>query len=302
MHKRFQGLSRHEAVAGYLFSLPLVLGVYLFSIGPIGFSFIMSFMDWNIVTAPTYAGFANFHTLFENDEFWRELLNTVYYAFGSVPIALILSIFLAVALNRKLPLRSLFRTVYFLPSVTMPVAIALVWRWLFNSQYGLVNLLLKVLGTEGPQWLGDPQYIMPALIIVTIWKSVGYNMIILLAALQGVSPSYYEAADLDGASDWQKFTNITLPQISPSIFFLSVMMIMNAMKAFDLVYMFGGGADVVQGPVLLATRTMVYGIYEKAFTYMKMGYASAECVVLFCMILIMTRVQFRMEKKWVSYD
>lgn len=298
-----KGRINSECAWGYLFIAPLVLGVYFFSIGPILYSFGASFTNWDGLTKPVFIWLDNYKELFSNKEAIKEITNTLYYTVGTVPLCLILSILLANTLNKKVIGKSMFRTIYFLPSVTMPVAVAMVWRWLFNSDLGLINIFLGVFHLPQPMWLGDPHYIMPAIIIVSIWSQVGYNMIILLAGLQGISTTYYEAADIEGASERVKFSRITLPLLSPTIFFLLTMMLINAFKAFDIIYVFAGGAsNFGQGPMLTATRTMVYGIFEKGFMFMKMGYASAEAVLLFLVILVITIIQFVFQGKWVHYE
>jgi multiple sugar transport system permease protein len=184
----------------------------------------------------------------------------------------------------------------------MPTAIAAVWRFLFNSQYGLINYLFKPFGLN-PQWLGDPKYIMSALIVVAIWSGIGYSAIILLAGLQQIPHTYYEAADIDGANVFHQFFSITVPLLSPTIFFLLITSMINAFKAFDLIFLFSGASVTASGgPTTEAVRTMVFGIYQKGFLLLKMGYAAAEAVVLFVIILIVTLIQFRLQKKFVFYD
>ncbi len=292
-----------EAIWGFLFILPMISFIYFFSLGPIIYSFSSSFTEWDGITTPVFVGLGNYKALFANPEFWQEFLNTLTYTVGVVPISLLLSILLADALNRSFKGRDFFRTVFFLPSVTMPVAIAIVWKWLYNSDYGIINSILSVFGIQGPSWVGDPRFAMPSVVIVTIWRQVGYNMIILLAGLQGISSTYYEAASIEGASRFKQFTKITLPLLSPTIFFLSIIMLIDAFKAFDFIYIFSGGSQqTFRSPSLDALRTIVYGIFENGFKFLRMGYASAEAVVLFGIILIVTLIQFYFQKKWVHYD
>lgn len=300
---RTRSLRGSERLCGYLFIAPTVLGVFVFSVIPILFSFGMSFTDWDSITEPVFIGLQNYRDMLADPEIRLEVRNTLLYTLGTVPLTLLLSLLLANALNKKLPGKGVFRTLYFLPVVTMPVAVAMVWRWLLNSEFGVVNQVLGFFGVNAPMWLGDPKYVMTAIILVVVWSQVGYNMIILLAGLQGISDSYYEAADIEGAGEFHKFTRITIPLLSPSLFFISITMLMNAFKAFDIIYVFSGsGKDMAQGPVLNATRTMVYGIFERGFTFMDMGYASAEAVFLFFIILAITAFQFIMQKRWVNYD
>ena len=217
-----------------------------------------------------------------------------------MPFVAAISLLIAYLLNKKIRGRGIFRTIYFLPNVTMMAAIAVVWRSVLNSKYGIYGSILKFFNMEGANMLGDPKYIMTTIIIVAIWCQLGFNIVILLAGLQGVPTELYEAAEIDGAKNWQSFLKVTLPMVSPTLFFVVTMLLIGAFKAFDLIYMFlGAGAS---GPILNASRTMVYGIYEKAFTNLKMGYGSAEAVILFFIILALTIVQMVGQRKWVHYD
>lgn len=286
---------------GYMFIAPILIGMLIFFIGPILFSFYMSLTEWSTLTEPVFHGIKNYVHMLKDQKVFREIINTFYYALGTVPISIFLSIVLAVGVNRKISGKSVYRMIYFLPSITMPTAVALVWQWLFNSKLGLINIALGWLHLPTPMWLGNPRLIMPAIIIVSIWKVLGYNMVIVLAGLQNIPKSLYEAADIDGASQWYAFWRITIPMLTPTIFFLLSISLINAFKAFDIIYVFAIAANATQGPILDATRTMVYGIYEKGFTLLQMGYASAEAVVLFIFILIITVVQFAVQDKWVHY-
>ena len=300
---RKPGRINNEGIWGYLFIAPNALGVYFFSIGPILYSFYMSLTNWDNLTNPVFVGFKNFLELLTDKNFSRELFNTFYFTVGTVPLALIISILLANALNKKIPFVPGFRTIYFLPSVTMPVAVAIVWRWLFNSELGLVNMFLGILRLPEPHWLSDPKFIMLAIIIVGIWSTIGHNIVILLAGLQNIPSSYYEAADMEGAGETVKFLKITVPLLTPAVFFLLITMLINALKAFDVIYIFSGGAsNYVQGPLMDSVRTIVYGIFENAFLYMQMGYASAKAVVLFIIIMAITVLQFVFQDRWVHYE
>jgi multiple sugar transport system permease protein len=232
-------------------------------------------------------------------ELYIEFFNTIKYMIGAVPCTILLALGVANLLNQKVRGRAFFRTAFFLPMVTMSTAIAAVWRWLYNSQYGLVNYLTRPFGWN-PMWLGDARFIMAAVIIVAVWSGIGHASIILLAGMQNIPKTFYEAAEIDGAGSFRKFTLITVPLLSPSIFFLTITSMMGAFKAFDLIFMFSGGWD--SGPISMAVRTMVYGIYHKGFVLMKMGYAAAEAVVLFAIILLVTLFQFYLQKKLVFYD
>lgn len=283
-----------------MFTAPMMMGVLIFFIGPILFTFFMSLTDWSSLSAWKIIGLQNFSDAIRDKRMIRELINTSYYALGTVPATTVLSVWVANALNRKTKGTSVYTTVYFLPNITMPAAVALVWAWMFNSKYGVINNILGLIGLPQPVWMGDPRFIMPAIIIVSIWMGMGYNIIILLAGLKSIPDTYYEAADMDGASNRAKFYHITLPLLSPYIFFLLVMSLMGAFKAFDVIFMFTSSQSY--GDLMEASRTMVYGIYEKGFTLYKMGYASMEAVILFVIIALVTAVQFRVQKKWVFYN
>lgn len=284
---------------GYLFVSPLVVLMLIFSVGPIFFSFYMSLTEWKLSGVGHFIGLKNFQELFSDDTIWLELKNSMVYTVFKVPIGVAISLVLAYFLNQKVPFKGMFRVIYFLPSITMTVAIGLVWRYLFNSQYGIVNVILGWFGITGPFWMADPKYFFAAIIVVAIWQGIGYDMIILLAGLQNVPGVYYEAARVEGASPFQCFKSITVPLITPSLFFVIIMEFMNSLKVFDLIYIF---INASFGPMEKAARTMVYGVYQKAFVYSRMGYASAEAVILFVIILAVTLIQFWGERRWVHYD
>lgn len=291
---------RLEWFYGYLFTAPLMLGVTIFFLIPILFTLYMSFTNWSGLSPGAWVGLENFTTIAGDGKVGRELLNTLYFAVGTVPVGMALSVVIANMLGKNRKGSSVYTTLYFLSNVTMPAAVALVWAWMFHSKYGIINGILKAFGLSGIMWMGDPRFIMPAMIIVSIWMGLGYNIIMLLAGLKNIPVTYYEAASLDGASEWKQFIKITVPLLSPYIFFLMVMSLMGAFKAFDLVYMFSSTQPY--GELIDASRTMVYGIYQKGFSFYQMGYASAEAVVLFVLIAIMTAVQFWAQKKWVFYE
>ncbi len=289
-----------EWLYGYLFTAPLVLGVLVFFILPILFTFYMSMTDWTGLTPGKWIGLDNFTAMFSDMRVGREVINTAVYALGTVPVGMALSVLAANALNRKRRGAAVYTTLYFLPNVTMPAAVALVWAWMFNSKYGIINAFLGTIGLPQPMWMGDASFILAAIMIVSVWMGLGYNIIMLLAGLKNIPDTLYEAADIDGATERTKFFRLTLPLLSPYIFFLLVMSVMGAFKAFDLIYMFN--ASQTYGEIIDASRTMVYGIYEKGFSLYKMGFASAEAVLLFALIGAMTALQFWAQKKWVFYE
>jgi len=300
MRKRAGRLTVNTWLWGYFFIAPVVVGVLVFLVGPLCYAFYLSLTDWDGFGAARFVGLANFTRLLADPELYTELFNTLRYMAGVVPGTILLAMVVAALLNTDVRGRAFFRTAFFLPMVTMAAAVAAVWRWLYNSQYGLVNVVTRLFGWN-PMWLGEPRLIMPAVVIVAIWGGVGYAAIILLAGLQNIPATYYEAAEMDGAGPLARFLHITAPLLSPSIFFLSITQMIGAFKAFDLIFMFsGGGAG--SGPTARAVRTMVYGVYQKGFVLMRMGYAAAEAIALFAIIMLITLFQFYIQKKVVFYE
>ena len=265
--KQITQRQKREWTAAYLMIAPVVLGVLIFFMIPTIWSIYLSFTDGPDYVTYEFVGLQNYAEMLAPDSgVWRELLNTCYYAFVQVALSLIVSVLLANALNSNIRGRSFFRVVYFLPSVTMAAAVGMVWRQLLNSQYGIVNQFLGLFGIKGPTWLTDPNFMMLGVIIVGVWSSAGYNMIILLAGLKNISKSYYEAAEIDGAGSFQKFKSVTVPLLSPVLFFVSITSIMNGFKMFDLIYTLAGSGATAE-MFMQYYRTMVYGIYEKGFLY-----------------------------------
>ena len=292
---------KQEWFWAYVFIAPMVIGTLIFGIVPILYSAGLSLMKWDGLGEKTFNGLTNFLNLMKDEKFRYEIRNTLVYTIAVVPITLMLSLGVANLLNKGLQATGFFRVIYFLPNIVMPVAVAMVWRFLLNSKVGLVNVFLRALHLPTPGWISDPKYIMASLVIISVWSGVGYNAIIMLAGLQGISPSLYESARLDGASSIRIFWKITFPLLSPTLFFLTTMSIMNSMRAFDIIYTFIGKADQ-GGPIVDASRTVVFGIYDKAFKFLNMGGASAEAMILFFMIAVITVVQFKLQDKWVFYE
>ena len=292
---------KQEWFWAYVFIAPMVIGTLIFGIVPILYSAGLSLMKWDGLGEKTFNGLTNFVNLMKDEKFRYEIRNTLVYTIAVVPITLMLSLGVANLLNKGLQATGFFRVIYFLPNIVMPVAVAMVWRFLLNSKVGLVNVFLRVLHLPTPGWISDPKYIMASLVIISVWSGVGYNAIIMLAGLQGISPSLYESARLDGASSIRIFWKITFPLLSPTLFFLTTMSIMNSMRAFDIIYTFIGKADQ-GGPIVDASRPVVFGIYDKAFKFLNMGGASAEAMILFFMIAVITVVQFKLQDKWVFYE
>ncbi len=288
---------RKEYLAAFLFLLPNLIGFVLFMLIPTVGSFLLGFTDWNLLTSPTFAGLSNFKEIFADDLFWKTAGNTIYYVFIKVPLNLFLSLLLAILLNRKIHGRDLFRVVTFLPMVCSSVSIALIWRPLMeSSEQGLLNHFFSWLHMGPFPWINSIEWAMPSVILVGIWKELGYFMVIFLAGLQGISKTYYEAAEIDGAGPIRVFTHITFPLISPTTFFVFVTSIIGSFQIFDLTSVLTGG-----GPGN-ATNSMVMYIYQAGFRFFRMGYASALSLVLFVVIFFFTVIQDRASKKWVHYD
>jgi len=288
-------INRKETIAGYLFLAPNMVGFLVFMVFPLVGSLLLSFSHWNLIQSPTFAGLDNYRQLFENPLFWQSLKNTAYFAFVGVPLQIILGLFLAVLLYSNIKGLEFFRTVYFLPVVSSTVAVSLMWQWLFDSHTGLLNHVLGWFGINPVPWLVSPKWAMPSVILVALWKGIGYNMVIFLAALKGVPEHLYESARIDGANRWQQFWNITFPMISPSTFFVTITSIINSFQVFDVTTVLTGG-----GPAN-ATHTIVMMIYQYAFDFFRMGYASSIAYVLFGIVLIFTLLQLYFSKKWVHY-
>jgi multiple sugar transport system permease protein len=290
-------MSTQDAVWGYVFLSPWLLGLLLFTGGPIVASLILAFCDWDLITPAKFIGLGNFIKMFTDARFLNSMYNTFYYTLFSVPLGIIGSIAIALLMNQKWRSVRLLRTIYYLPSVTAGVASAIIWMWLLNPDFGLVNYGLSILGIQGPKWMADEVWAKPAIIIMSLW-GVGGNMIIYLAGLQGIPRQLYEAAEIDGAGMFQKFQYVTLPMLTPVIFFNLIMSIVASFQIFTQVYVMTGG----QGGPADSTLVMVLYIYQQAFKFHNMGYASAIAWVLFIIILVFTLLQFKFSGGWVHYE
>ncbi|KMM39214.1 carbohydrate ABC transporter permease [Guptibacillus hwajinpoensis] len=278
-----------------LFLLPNFAG-FIFFIGiPIFASFGLSFTEWDLISDPSWIGLENYKALLHDEEFKSALVHTLYFIVGYLPLVMTGALAIALILNKKIKGRVFFRAAYFVPVITSWVAVSLIWKWLFNPTYGLINYGLSLIGVAGPAWLQDPTWAMPAIILTSVWKDLGFVMVIYLAGLQGISPTFYEAADMDGASPTQKFRHITLPLLSSTTFFVLIISLINSFQVFDQVMIMTGG-----GPAG-STSVLVERIYKHAFEYYEMGYASAVSWVLFFIIFIVTVVQMKFQKRWVDY-
>ncbi len=280
----------------YLYLLPTIMGLLLFSAGAVAASFLMSFTQWDIISSPGWVWFDNYAGLWHSDIFWEVFRNTFYFVGLAVPVSVVASLALALLVNTGLRGITLFRTAYFLPVVSSMIAVALVWSWIFNPEYGLLNYLLRILfGIQGPAWLDDTAWALPAMVIVTVWKGLGSSMIIFLAGLQNIPVDLYHAATIDGAGTWRRFRNITLPMLSPTTFFVLVITLINAFEVFEQTYVLTKG-----GPAN-STLTLSYYIYQNAFQFFQMGKAAAVSYVLFAIVFSVTLIQFRVQKRWVFY-
>ncbi len=280
----------------YVSIAPWLIGFLLFTGGPIVASFYFSFTDWNVLKPPKWIGIDNYIELVSIDPlFWVSLYNTAFYTVGHVPLVFVVALAAALLLNQKVRFIPFFRTVYYLPTVTAGVAVSILWLWIFNPEFGLINFGLSFLGIQGPGWLFSKEWAKPALILMSAWY-FGEQMVILLAGLQGVPDHLYEAAKIDGANPAQEFRHITLPMLSPVVFFVLIVLIINSFQVFTNVYVMtrGGPAD--------ATLMYVLQMYFKAFSDLKMGYTSAMAWILFAIILILTMIQFRFANRWVYYE
>lgn len=273
------------------FLLPSLLGFALFIIYPIFYSLGVSFTNWDLINAKEFIGFGNYSRLLSDPQFWNSLKNTFYFIIGYLPSVMIIGLLIALLLNSKLKMKVLFRGIYFLPVVTSWVAVSLVWKWLFNPKFGLINYFIEMIGISGPSWLNDPKTAMIAIIITSVWKDIGFIMVLYLGGLQNISTSLYEAAGIDGANKFQQFWKITLPMLKPTTFFVSMISLINSFQVFDQVNIMteGGPGD--------STTVLVQNIYNSAFKYSEMGYAAAMSWVLFLIILVVSLVQMWGERK-----
>jgi multiple sugar transport system permease protein len=285
---------RREAWVAYSFIAPNFIGFAVFTLGPVVFAFALAFMRWDGSNAISFAGLDNFWRLFDDKAFITAFWNTIIYTAVSVPATLVCALGLAVLLNQKIAGRNFFRTAMFFPYVASLVAVAVVWNMIFNPEMGPVNMLLYALGLDPknmPGWAADRHWAMITVILFGVWKSMGYYMVIYLAGLQGINSELYEAARLDGANAWQQFIHVTVPQLAPTTFFVTVMLTIQSFKVFDQIYM------ITQGGPGASTLVLVYHIYNEAFISWDLGYASMVALVLFLLVLVVTIVQFRRQRE-----
>lgn len=294
---KLKNAKHNEWMWGYILVAPTVIGLLILNIIPLIQTFILSFQKTGDFGSSQWAGFENYKRLFSDPAVWQATGNTLKYVLIVIPFIIIFSLLVAVLLNQKIKGKSIYRVIYFLPMVAAPAAVAMVWKWLFNSEFGLINYLLSLIGIQGPQWVSNPNFALIAIAIVGIWSAVGYNMILLLAGLQEIPKDYYEAASIDGAGSIRQFFSVTLPLVSPSLYFVMVTSIISAFQVFDVLFMMIDKTSMA----IESTQSLVYLFYQHSFTVNDKGYGSAIIMLLLAIIMVITFIQSKIEKKWVHY-
>lgn len=289
MKKFLSKLANNQSFMGIIFILPALVGTLIFIIIPVFFSFGLSFVNWDLLNKPQFVGLHNYKLILTEPLFGKILLNTFVYAISTSIFAVIIPLVLASILNSKIRGSEFFKAAYFLPFITPMIVIAIIWQWIFDPNIGILNQILHL----NINWLYDKNFAMPALIIVSVWKLIGYNMVIFLAGFSSLNQSLFEAAKIDGANAFQTFKFVTIPLLSPTIFFVVIITCISSFQVFDLIYM------MTQGGPLDSTNVLVYAVYKNAFEYFKIGQASAIAYVLFIIILLLTAIQWKLRKKLV---
>lgn len=296
--RRRSRLMRSEWAWAYMLIAPTIIGLFILNIYPFFNSIWLSLQKMQGLTPPKLIGLKNYQTLFADKLVMQATWNTLYFMLLTVPVGVALALVMAALLNNKLRGRDLYRGIYFLPLVVAPAAVAMVWRWMFNAENGIINQAIGALGIVGPNWLSDPNTALVSCAIITIWSSIGYDLVLLLAGLQSIPQNYYEACEIDGAGPLRKFFHITLPLVSPTLFFVTVLRVMAATKVFDVIYMLIRNDN----PAYNRGVSLMVLFYREAFTKFNKGYASAIVMWSFVIIGILTAAQFIAEKKLVHYD
>ncbi|MCL6590132.1 MAG: sugar ABC transporter permease [Firmicutes bacterium] len=290
-------LTRRNRLTALGFLLPNLIGFLAFTLIPILAAFGLCFFKWDFANPAVFVGFKNFTKLFHDETFQISLLNTLYYTAVSVPLTIIISLFIAVLLNHKIKGIKFFRTIYFFPYISSLVAVGVVWNMLLQPTMGPVNGILRSIGIQNPPgWTASTLWAMPAVILASVWRQVGYYTVIFLAGLHDIPEYLYEAATIDGAGTWSKFRYVTLPMLTPATFLVTLLLTISSFKVFDIIYI------MTEGGPGRATKVLVYHIYEQAFQLFKFGYASAAAMVLFVIVLVLAVIQFKYEDKLVHYD
>jgi multiple sugar transport system permease protein len=277
------------------FLLPTIIGFFVFIAGPVVAALVLGFTQWDLLTPPIWVGLGNYKQMAEMPLFWKTLTNTFQYTILYLAPGVVLPLAVAIFMNQRARAISIYRSVFFLPVVTSTVAVALVWFWLYNPEFGVINYFLRLVGIKGPMWLASPRTAMISIVIMSVWKGLGYTMVIYLAGLQGVPPELYEAAAIDGATRWRRHLHVTLPLMTPTIFFVIVTTVMGSLQVFEQTYI------LTQGGPAYSTTTLSWYIYVQAFQWLHMGFGCALAYVLFFIIMVLTMIQFWFQKKWVFY-
>nr|WP_092480461.1 sugar ABC transporter permease [Desemzia incerta] len=298
MKKQAVKKNRNTYLWGWLLIAPTAIGLIVLNIIPVFQTLLMSFQNVSTFGTSTFVGLDNYVKMFSDAEFWQSLRNTLVYTVIQVPLTVILSTIAAVLVNTKIKGVGIYRVIYFLPMIAAPAAVAMVWRWLYNSEFGLINTILGYFGLENVQWLSDPNVVLWSIIIVGIWSNIGYNMILLLAGLQEIPQEYYEAATVDGAGKIRQFFQITVPLLTPQLFFVLVTSVISALQIFDIIFIMFD----VTNPSLNKAQSLVYMFFNESFVLNDKGYGSAVVMVLVVIIMCITAIQLIAQKKWVTYD
>ena len=292
--KKTSKLALDGYVWGYLMVAPTIIGLIVLNIVPFFQTIYMSFSKSKAFGAYQFCGLENYVEMFKSPEFWKATWNSIYFCILTVPIGVFLALLVAVLLNAKIKGKTAFRAIYFLPMVVAPAAVAMVWKWIFNTEYGILNSLLG----KNIRWLTDPKIVLVTCAIVAIWSAIGYDAVLLLSGIQNISRTLFEAADLDGASKVQQFFHITLPMVSPTLFVVLIMRLMSSLKVYDLIYMMVEQSN----PALTSAQSLMYLFYRESFVAGNKGYASAIVIWTVLLIGIVTVFQFIGQKKWVNYE
>jgi len=287
-------LARSESMWAYIMVAPTIIGLLVLNIYPLIDTIKLSFSKTRPFGLYELRGIENYVKMFQSAEFWRANLNTLYFCLLTVPLGIFLSLVVAVMLNTKIKVRTFFRAVFFLPMVVAPAAVAMVWKWIFNTEYGIINTLLA----HKVNWITDPNIVMITCAIVAIWSAIGYDAVLLLSGLQNISKSYYEAASLDGATKLQQFFHITLPMVSPTLFVVMIMRLMSSIKVYDLIYMMIEEAN----PALTSAQSLMYLFYRESYISGDRGLGSSVVIWTVALIGLVTVIQFWGQKKWVNYE
>lgn len=291
--------NRSDWAWGYFFIAPTIIGLFVLNIWPIMQTCLLSFSEYMGFNQFELTGLDNYQRLVGDELVWTSLRNTLVFAFLSVPVGIFIALIIASMLSTKIRGVGVYRVLYFLPMVAAPAAVAMVWRWMYNTDYGILNAVIEKLGGKGISWISDSRYAMLSMVIIAVWSGLGNQIIILIAGITGISRTYYEAAEIDGAGFVRRLVSITIPLVSPSIFFLAITGMITALRQFDMIFMIYNNST---NPAIDSVRTIIYQYYIQAFTANDKAYASAIVMLAFGVILIFTAVQFIAQKKWVHYE